>query len=164
MKNRISPLKIALLTGGIDKHYACGLSQSLASLGITVDVICNSEMDTPEMQECGNVRLLSFYATPQRHHNKLQRLLAIFGVYARLLYYGAASSAPIFHILWNYKFTFFDRTLLLIYYKLLGKRLAFTAHNVNAGERDGSDSLLNRVSLRIAISACRSYFCAHLKK
>ena len=148
MKNRISPLKIALFTGGIDRHYACGLSQSLASLGINVDMICNSEMDTPELQECGNVRLLSFYATPQRRHNKLQRLLAIFGAYVHLLYYGAASSAPIFHILWNYKFPFFDRTLLLIYYKMLGKRLAFTAHNVNAGERDGSDSLLNRVSLR----------------
>jgi D-inositol-3-phosphate glycosyltransferase len=148
MNNRISPLKIALLTGGIDKHYACGLSQSLAQLGIVVDVICNSEMDTPEMREYGNARLLKFYATPQRHQNKLQKLLAIFGVYARLLYYGATSSAPIFHILWNYKFTFFDRTLLLIYYKLLGKQLVFTAHNVNAGERDGSDSLLNRVSLR----------------
>src|SRR5260370_17956093 len=31
---------------------------------------------------------------------------------------------------------------------MLGKQLAFTAHNVNAGERDGSDSLLNRASLR----------------
>ena len=148
MNNRNSPLRIALLTGGIDKHYACGLSQSLASLGTAVDVICNSEMDTPEMRECGNVRLLTFYAKPERHQNKFQKLLAIFAVYARLLYYGATSSAPIFHILWNYKFTFFDRTLLLIYYKLLGKRLVFTAHNVNAGERDGSDSFLNRVSLR----------------
>src|ERR1700757_1124256 len=111
MNNRNSPLRIALLTGGIDKHYARGLSQSLASLGIAVDVICNSEMDTPEMRECGNARLLTFYAIPQRHQNKFRKLLAIFAVYARLLYYGAASSAPIFHILWNYKFTFFDRTL-----------------------------------------------------
>ena len=147
MNDRISPLKIALLTGGIDNHYACGLSRSLASLGVALEVICNSEMD-PALQQCGNVRLLTFYAIPRRHQKKLQKFLAILGVYARLLHYAAASSAPIFHILWNYKFTFFDRTLLLIYYKILGKRLVFTAHNVNAGERDGSDSFLNRVSLR----------------
>jgi len=55
----------------------------------------------------------------------------------------------LFHILWNNKFEFFDRTLLMAYYKLMGKRLVFTAHNVNARKRDGNDSFLNRLSLRI---------------
>lgn len=149
MNNRISALKIALLTGGIDKHYACGLSQSLASSGIAVDVICNTEMDIREMRESPKLRLFTLYATPQHHQSTSRKLLAVIGVYARLLHYAAASSAPIFHILWNYKFTFIDRTLLLIYYKLLGKQLVFTAHNVNAAERDGSDSFFNRLSLRI---------------
>jgi D-inositol-3-phosphate glycosyltransferase len=148
MNARILPLKIALFTGGIDKHYACGLSRSLASAGIAVDVICNSEMETPEIEESPNLRLFVLYATPQRK-NMLRKLLAILWVYARLITYAAGSSASIFHILWNYKFPLFDRTLLLIYYKLLGKRLVFTAHNINAGERDGGDSISNRLSLRI---------------
>ena len=37
----------------------------------------------------------------------------------------------------------------MLYYKLLGKKIAFTAHNVNAGKRDSNDSLLNRLTLRI---------------
>jgi glycosyltransferase involved in cell wall biosynthesis len=37
----------------------------------------------------------------------------------------------------------------MLYYKYLGKKIAFTAHNVNAGKRDSNDSLLNRLSLRI---------------
>lgn len=148
MSSQISPLRIALFTGGIDPHYASGLSRSLASLGIAVDVIGNSEMETAELDESPNLRLLTLYAT-QQQRSKVRKLLAILGVYARLIYYAVGSSAPIFHILWNYKFTFFDRTLLLIFYKLLGKQLVFTAHNVNAGARDGADSFLNRSSLRI---------------
>ena len=40
------------------------------------------------------------------------------------------------HILWNNKFDLVDRTLLTMYYRLLGKRVTFTAHNVNAARRD----------------------------
>src|SRR5260221_13967322 len=37
----------------------------------------------------------------------------------------------------------------MLYYKIMGKKIAFTAHNVNAGKRDANDSVLNRLSLRI---------------
>ena len=42
----------------------------------------------------------------------------------------------VFHILWNNKFELFDRTLLMLYYRLLGRRVVLTAHNVNAAKRD----------------------------
>jgi glycosyltransferase involved in cell wall biosynthesis len=42
-----------------------------------------------------------------------------------------------------------DRTLLMLFYRFVGRRVVFTAHNVNAGKRDGRDTLLNRLSLRI---------------
>jgi glycosyltransferase involved in cell wall biosynthesis len=51
--------------------------------------------------------------------------------------------------LWNNKFLFFDRTLLTLYYRCLGKKIVFTAHNVNAGRRDANDSIWNRLSLWI---------------
>ena len=37
----------------------------------------------------------------------------------------------------------------MLYYRLLGKRIVLTAHNVNAGKRDANDSLRNRLSLKI---------------
>jgi glycosyltransferase involved in cell wall biosynthesis len=37
----------------------------------------------------------------------------------------------------------------MLYYKLLGKRIVLTAHNVNIGKRDLNDSWLNRISLKI---------------
>ena len=37
----------------------------------------------------------------------------------------------------------------MLYYRLLGKRIVLTVHNVNADKRDSSDSPLNRLTLRI---------------
>jgi glycosyltransferase involved in cell wall biosynthesis len=69
--------------------------------------------------------------------------------YARLIRYAAIAKPRIFHILWNNKFEIIDRTLLLLYYKALGKKIVLTVHNVNAGSRDGTDTAINRVTLRI---------------
>ena len=69
--------------------------------------------------------------------------------YAKLIRYAATAKPRIFHILWNNKFESFDRTLLMLYYRFLGKKIVLTAHNVNAGRRDSKDTLLNRLTLRI---------------
>jgi len=58
-----------------------------------------------------------------------------------------------FHILWPSRLwpsrvVYFERTLLNIFYKLLGKRVVYTAHNINEGERDKNDTWLNRLTLR----------------
>ena len=45
-----------------------------------------------------------------------------------------------FHIQWLNKFLFFDRIILNLYYKMLGKKLVFTAHNVDMRERDNRNS------------------------
>ena len=49
----------------------------------------------------------------------------------------------------------------MLYYKLLGKQIVFTAHNVNAGKRDGNDSVLNRLSLKIQYRLAGSYIRSH---
>src|SRR6185295_4996745 len=66
-----------------------------------------------------------------------------------LIRYAATAKPKVFHILWNNKFEHFDRTLLMLYYRLLGKRIVLTAHNVNAGARDATDTWLNRFTLGI---------------
>ena len=77
---------------------------------------------------------------------KVVRLLAY---YLRLLKYAAVAKPRVFHILWNNKIEWFDRTLLLLYYRLQRRRIVFTAHNVNAARRDGCDSTFNRLTLWI---------------
>ena len=69
--------------------------------------------------------------------------------YLRLLRYAVSARPRIFHILWNNKLELLDRTVLLLFYRLCGRRLAMTVHNVNIRKRDGNDSVLNRLSLRV---------------
>jgi D-inositol-3-phosphate glycosyltransferase len=140
---------VTLLTGGIDNHYACGLGKSLAMSGISVDLICKTDLDTDEMRNTPNLSIRTLYGTPRRYQSKGRKLLAYARIYLKLIHHAAISSARIVHILWNYKVPVFDRTVLLIYYKVLRKQVVFTAHNINAAERDGVDSFLNRLSLRI---------------
>jgi len=72
--------------------------------------------------------------------------------YWRLIRYAATAKPRIFHLLWNNKIQFFDRILLMLYYRMLGKKVVFTAHNVNAGKRDSNDSWMNRLSLKVQYS------------
>jgi glycosyltransferase involved in cell wall biosynthesis len=142
-------IEVAVLTGGGDKPYALGLAECLISQGISFDFIGSDELDTPELRQNSLVRFLNLRSDMRPDVNLIKKLGRVLIYYLRLLYYAATAKPKIFHILWNNKLVWLDRTLLMLYYRLLGKRIAFTAHNVNAGQRDGNDSLLNRLTLRI---------------
>jgi len=141
-------IQVALLTGGFDRPYAFGLAMALVSKGLCVDVIGSDEVDSPEMHATPKLHFLNLQGS-QRQAGLATKISRVLIFYARLIRYAAIAKPQIFHILWNNKIQLFDRTLLMLYYRLLGKKIAFTAHNVNAGRRDANDSALNRTSLRI---------------
>jgi D-inositol-3-phosphate glycosyltransferase len=139
---------IALLTAGRDKPYALGLASALISHGQVFDFIGSDTVDSPELH--GNPQVNYLNLRDQREDaGLLQKVTRVLAYYFRLVCYAATARPGIFHILWNNKFEFFDRTLLTGYYKLLGKKIVFTAHNVNAGTRDANDSFLNQFALKV---------------
>lgn len=144
-----SDVEVSLLTGGFDRPYAFGLAMAMASKLVALDVIGSDEVDSPEMHTTPGLRFLNLYGDPRRTSGLVGKAARILTFYARIFRYAATAKPRIFHILWNNKFQLFDRTLLMLYYKLLGKKIVLTAHNVNAGERDGNDSPLNRLTLKI---------------
>lgn len=149
--------RVSLLTGGIDKPYVAGLSQALVLRGISLEVVGGDAIDSPEMHATPGLKFLNLRRSnaDAGAAGKVWRILAY---YAQLVRYAATASPGIFHILWNNKFELFDRTFLMLYYKLLGKKIVFTVHNVNAGKRDGNDSWLNRLTLRVQYSLCDHIF------
>jgi len=77
-------------------------------------------------------------------------VLRVLAYYARLVRFAARTDARLFHVLWFRKFPILERTLLVGYFKLLRKRLVFTAHNVDDEVRDGRRrTRRGRVSLRL---------------
>jgi glycosyltransferase involved in cell wall biosynthesis len=144
---RPAEIKAALLTGGFDRPYAFGLAMALATKGVSVDVIGSDEVDSPELHTTPRLSFLNLEGS-KRDTGLAAKISRILSYYARLLGYAATAEPKIFHILWNNKFQFLDRTLLMLYYKAHGRKIALTVHNVNAGKRDSNDSWLNRLTLR----------------
>ena len=158
---RISPrADIALLTGGGDRPYVFGLRNALLEQGLTVDVVGADVLFAPELVSTPGLRFLNFQESWPPEGPLLHRLLRVLYFYAKLLWYVAATAPPVLHILWNHhqKLEHFDRTALMLIYKLFGKRLVMTAHNVNTAKRDGYDSWLNRFTLGIQYRLCDHVF------
>jgi D-inositol-3-phosphate glycosyltransferase len=139
--------KVTLLTGGIDRHYSLGLATALAALGLKVEVLGASQIDCPSFHSTPGIRFVNLRPGTGTRLGLLGKVWSLASYYVRLLKYAATAEPKIFHILWNNKFEAFDRTLLMLYYKLLGKKIVFTAHNVNTKARDGRDSIINRLTL-----------------
>jgi D-inositol-3-phosphate glycosyltransferase len=160
--NATPGLEVALLTGGGDKHYALGLATALVSKGASLDVIGSDDLDCPEFHG-SRVNFLNLRGDQETEVSFLKKVSRILLYYAKLISYVTTAKPRIFHILWNNKFEWLDRTLLMLYYKALGRKIVLTAHNVNRSKRDSKDSPLNRITLRIQYRLA-NYVFVHTEK
>jgi D-inositol-3-phosphate glycosyltransferase len=161
--DNIGGIEVALLTGGADKPYAFGLTMALLSGVSVLDVIGNDELDCPEFRASPKVRFLNLRGDQRPNVGFISKAIRVMKYYIRLLRYSVSARPDIFHILWNNKFEYFDRTLLMLWYKLLGKKTVLTLHNINGRKRDQTDSTLNHITLRIQYGLARHMF-VHTEK
>lgn len=140
---------VALLTGGGDRPYAYGLATALMSSGVTLDLIGSDDLDCPEFRNSPKVNFLNLRGDQRPDASFARKVCRVVLYYAKLIRYVTTARPRIFHILWNNKIEVLDRTLLMLYYRLRGKAVALTVHNVNIGRRDSRDTVLNRLTLRI---------------
>ena len=150
--------QVSLLTAGRDRPYALGLAAALAAAGAQFDFIGSDEVDSPELHTSQQIRFLNLRGDQSVEAGRLKKVFRVLAYYGRLIRYAFTAKPKIFHILWNNKFELFDRTALMLFYKLLGKKIVFTAHNVNAGARDANDSWLNRTTLKFQYHRCDHVF------
>lgn len=156
-------LEVSLLTGGFDRHYAYGLTMALIAKGVHLDVVGSDDVDSPEMHTTAGLRFFNLWPPQYAKSTAVSKISRVLQHYARLIRYTAVAKTGIFHILWNSKVQLFDRTLLMLFYKAMGKKVVLTAHNVNEARRDGNDSFLNRLTLRMQYSLTDHIF-VHTQK
>ena len=156
-------VEVALLTGGGDRPYAFGLATALLSKCLCLDLIGGDELDSPEWYATSQVKFLNLRGDQRSDASRASKVSRVLRYYARLIRYAATARPKIFHILWNNKFEVFDRVLLMLYYKLLRKKIVLTVHNVNAKKRDLNDTLMNQLTLKIQYRLADHLF-VHTKK
>ncbi len=141
-------LKVSLLTAGRDRPYAYGMARALIAKGLSLDIIGGDDLDCSEWHGTPHVRFLNLRGDMREDASLPKKILRVLIYYIRLILYAASAEPNIFHILWNNKFETFDRVVLMLYYKFLGKKTLLTVHNVNARMRDSNDTVLNRLTLK----------------
>ena len=146
---QVAPLEVGLLTGGVDRPYALGLASALLSRGVRLEFIGSDDLDSPQLRLEPQFTFLNLSGDQSESAGVVTKVWRVLRYYARLIRYAWCARPRVFHILWNNKFDVFDRIALMLYYKLLGRKVVLTAHNVNAGKRDSHDSLINRLSLGV---------------
>jgi len=141
-------MKVALLTGGKDPHYVRGLTRELTARGVHVALIGNEEVARCEDVGPGGVEFHNLVGGQDPSDGLIFKAWRLLSYYARLVTFAARTDAQLFHVLWFRKFLLVERTLLNVYFKLLGKKLVLTAHNVDDQARDGRQgSAPDRLSL-----------------
>jgi glycosyltransferase involved in cell wall biosynthesis len=142
-------MKVALLTGGSDRPYALGLLEALLKKGLLVDVVGSDEFLGAALLENPRVRFFNLRGNTSPTVSRLHKAERTIKYYLSLVRFAATTKAQVFHVLWANRFWFLDRVAINAVYKALGKRLVFTAHNVNECKRDGKDGAYNRFTLRL---------------
>jgi D-inositol-3-phosphate glycosyltransferase len=140
-------MKVALLTAGEDQHYALGLLATLQGKPVHIECIGSDVMETSEVVRTGRVDFYNLVGNQDSDTPIRRKALRVLQYYARLIRYAAHTDVKLFHILWFRKFPYIERTLLNVYFKILGKKLVFTAHNVDDRARDGKSNIINKISL-----------------
>ena len=141
--------QISLLTGGQDIHYALGLLAGLSSQPLDIEFIGNDHWQDSYFVKGENVTYYNLRGDQKVDAPIREKIFRIIKYYLRLIKYAAQTESKLFHILWLNKFLYFDRTLLNLYYKILGKKILFTAHDINYKKLVGNDTFMNRLTLNI---------------
>lgn len=155
--------KVSVLTGGGDSHYAIPLAVALSRRGVDVDVLGSTQFLASEEIRRADIRFVNAHGDMSPGRPRYRKVLRVLRAYVNLAVYAATADTDVFHILWHNTFKLFDRLVLTGYYKALGRKLLFTAHNVDIDERDGTAGVVSRASLRLMYGMMDGIF-VHTRK
>jgi glycosyltransferase involved in cell wall biosynthesis len=142
-------MQVSILNAGGQTDYLYGLVTGLSSQpDIQIEVVDGDASQTlfTNVPRVRHFNLRGDNRSPQSVFTKAFRILLY---YIRLVIYAARAHSQVFHIQWDNSFLLFDRTLLLLYYKLCGKKIVYTAHNISKKARDSGETWYHRSSLHL---------------
>lgn len=139
---------ISILNAGGQIDYLYGLVSGLSQIeSIELEVI-DADRSVGLIDKFPYTHLLNLRGDNLSPQSLWIKSWRIGRYYLRLLRYAVVTKSKLFHIQWENSLELFDRTLLNLFYKLLGKKLVYTAHNVYKEARDGRDNIIRWFSLK----------------
>ena len=142
-------MRISILNAGEQTDYLYGIVSGLSEIPDLEIEVVDSDNAIGVIDTLPHVKLFNLRGDNLSPQSFLTKAWRIGCYYVRLLLYTVRTPSNIFHIQWENSLALIDRTFLLLYYKLFGKKLVFTAHNIYREARDGRATPLRRLSLSV---------------
>ena len=131
-------MRICLLAGD-NPHYVHSLVQALARAGLKIDLIGDDRHDNLEFSP--NVALLNFRGSRDPRACISAKLWRLLRFYARCLAYMWKSDTDVVHIQ-GFRFYFLEGVILVSLYRMFGKTIVYTAHNIQPKGRNSAFTYL----------------------
>jgi D-inositol-3-phosphate glycosyltransferase len=141
-------MKISILNAGQQTDYLYGIVSGLSAIPSLEIEVVDSDSSVGVIDSFPRTTLFNLRGDNLSTQPLFIKVWNICKYYRRLLWYTAHTQSEIFHIQWENSISLFDRTVLILYYKLFGKKLVHTAHNINKDARDNRATFLRRISLK----------------
>jgi len=139
---------VALLTAGKDRHYVAGLLNALMGRGVRVECVAGNELLGSQAVVAPHVVFRNFVGDQSAERTFVSKMRGLVTYYGRLCAFVLRTDARIVHILWFRRFPLVEGALLGTFLKLTGKKVVFTAHNVDGYARDGVATSVSDLGLR----------------
>lgn len=141
-------MKISILNAGQQTDYLYGIVSGLSEIPSLEIEVVDSDSSVGVIDSFPRTTLFNLRGDNLSAQSLFTKAWHIGKYYLRLLWYTAHTQSEIFHIQWENSITLFDRTILILYYKMFGKKLVHTAHNIYKDARDGRTTFLRQISLK----------------
>ncbi|MFZ2322548.1 MAG: glycosyltransferase family 4 protein [Ignavibacteriaceae bacterium] len=119
----------------VEPSYIYGLIDGLSKNDIEIDLIGSDRMKSIE-NKYPNVNLVNLRGSQDHSASAYKKFLRLFKFYVSLLFYVIRTDSKLIHLHWPNKYFVFDSTFLPVFYKIMGKKIVYTAHNIDQGMRD----------------------------
>lgn len=129
----IEPMRICMIAGD-NPHYVHSLVETLARRDLGIDLIGGDEYQ--EFHYSAIVRFLNLRGSQNPHVPRLAKIIRITRYYLRCLWYMVAHNVRVVHMQ-RFRFGFAEGVILVSLYKLVGKRVVYTAHNIQPKRKKG---------------------------
>jgi D-inositol-3-phosphate glycosyltransferase len=143
-------MKISILNAGQQTDYLYGIVSGLSEIPSLEIEVVDSDSSIGVINTFPHTRIFNLRGDNCSVQPFFIKALSITKYYLRLLWYTAHTQSEIFHIQWEKNgVSLVDRTVLILYYKLFGKKLVYTAHNIYKDARDGRANFIRWISLKV---------------
>jgi D-inositol-3-phosphate glycosyltransferase len=142
-------MKVSILNAGQQTDYLYGLVTGLCEIPSLEIEVVDSNSSVGLIDALPHTVLFNLRGDNISAQSVFIKAWRIVQYYIKLLMYTAQTQSQIFHVEWENSIPLIDRTILILYYKLFGKKVIFTAHNIDKDARDDRTTFFRQKSLKM---------------